>query len=111
MSAIQSFASDAFGDVMDTLTLKNMKIFFHHIIKIQEKEPLELILYAVSDQDTKSPKAVKKALIKCGNAISSSKNEISTSEPDKNTFIIDIAEKEFKKVRLRPEDRAQSLFW
>ena len=99
MSAIQSFASDAFGDVMDSMTLKNFKIYFHLIVKLQKNKTCELILYAIADEKTKSSKKIKKSLIKSGQAISDAPENIFTLTPEKNAFINKIVEKEFKKLK------------
>ena len=110
ITAIQSFALDAFGDVMDTLTLKNLKIHFHQVIKNQSTGPIELVTYCITDPDTRNIKSTRKALIKSANDIVEAKYEISSLRPDRNAFIISIIEKRFKKIKLRQEDRAQSLF-
>jgi len=110
ISAIQSFALDAFGDVLDTLTLKNLKIHFHQVIKNQSTGSIELVTYCISDQNTRNIKPIRKALIKSANDIVEAKYEISSVKPDRNAFITSIIEKRFKKIKLRQEDRAQSLF-
>lgn len=111
MSAIQIFAQEAFQDVMDTLTLSDMTIVFHLAIKNQPgySEPLEIIIYAVADKQTKSITSVKKALIKAGNAISQSPNLINTLEPDKNEFVGEIMEQEFHDLLQDLDDRLDAF--
>ena len=108
-AAIQSFAKEAFGDETEELRLKNLTICMK-TISIDKKSLMEAVLYAVSDKNTRSIDSVRDALVKVGNLLINSNNNINTLQPDKNEFLREFFNKEFSDLRLQPAERARRLF-
>ena len=106
-SAIQSFAQDAFADEMDELRLKNLTICVKTAVVGTEQT---IALYAVADKDTRSIDAVRDALTKVATRIESDHSPLSTLEPNKNYYLREYFEKEFKDLKMSQAERARRLF-
>ena len=106
-SAIQSFAREAFGDETEELRLKNFVVCMK---TISLSKGLNLVFYAIADKETRSIKAVRKALTKVIKQLNLLTQKPSTMKAGANAYVQSILDDEFKSLRMRSRDRARQLF-
>ena len=106
-SAIQAFAKEAFGDETEELRLKNFTVCMKTFPLSKE---LSLVFYAIADKETRSIKAVRKALTKVIKRMNDLIQKPSAMKEGANAYVQSILDDEFKSLRMRSSDRARQLF-
>ena len=71
---------------------------------------INLVFYAIADKETRSIKAVRKALDNVINRLNHLTQSPNTMNAGANNYVQSLLDDEFKSLRMRSSDRARQLF-